>query len=118
MPQLKSPSQQSPATAAPAEDRRDFLKGSALLAAATLVPSAMTSAAEDSDRPQKRRTQMIDLTAAAAVAAMKSGDIKAEDYAAALLARADEAKSLNAFRTLHPQAVLEAARDADRARAA
>jgi indoleacetamide hydrolase len=118
MPQLKSPSPHAPATSAPTEGRRDFLKTSTALAAATLVPSAMTLAAEGPDRPEKRRTQMIDLTATAAVAAMKSGDIKAEDYATALLARADEAKSLNAFRTLHPQTVLEAAREADRTRAA
>jgi len=41
----------------------------------------------------------------AAIAAMKSGDIKAEDYAQVLLDRATRLGSLNAFRVLRPDTV-------------
>ena len=59
----------------------------------------------------------IDLSAVDAVAAMRNGDIKAEDYARALLDRAAELQSLNAFRTLDREMALEAARAADKKRA-
>jgi mandelamide amidase len=49
---------------------------------------------------------------------MRSGDIKAEDYARALLDRAEELIHLNAFRTLDREKVLESARMADRRHAA
>ncbi len=60
---------------------------------------------------------LTDLTAVAAVAAMRNGDIKAEDYARALLDRARALENLNAFRTLNRELVLEAAHAADRKRA-
>jgi indoleacetamide hydrolase len=60
---------------------------------------------------------MIDLSATAAVEAMRNGDMKAEDYAKALLDRAQALANLNAFRTLNRDMVLEAARSADNARA-
>ena len=62
-------------------------------------------------------SELTDLTAVEAVAAMRRGDIAAEKYATALLARAERCKSLNAFISLDPDSVLEAARNADRARA-
>jgi mandelamide amidase len=61
---------------------------------------------------------LLDLSATAAAKAIRQGEIKAEAYVAALLARAERWKSLNAFRTLHPETVLEAAREADKKRAA
>jgi mandelamide amidase len=61
---------------------------------------------------------MTELTATAAVQAMRNGDVKAEDYARALLDRAQALANLNAFRTLDREMVLEAARSADKARAA
>src|SRR6185295_6125344 len=61
-------------------------------------------------------SEMTDLTAVEAVAAMRRGEITAEKYATALLARAERYKTLNAFITLDPDPVLEAARTADRAR--
>jgi len=61
--------------------------------------------------------RLTDLTADAAVAAMRNGDVKAEDYARALLDRARALESLNAFRTLNRELVLEAAQAADRKRA-
>ena len=48
---------------------------------------------------------------------MRKGEIKAEDYAQALLDRAQSLERLNAFRTLDREKVLEAARAADKARA-
>src|SRR5262245_14970562 len=59
---------------------------------------------------------LIDLSATEAVAAMREGDVRAEDYASALLDRARELAHLNAFRTLDPDSVLEAAREVDRVR--
>jgi mandelamide amidase len=60
---------------------------------------------------------LTDLNAVDAVAAMRNGELKAEDYARALLHRAAALQSLNAFRTLDRELVLEAARGADRKRA-
>ncbi len=62
-------------------------------------------------------TGLVDLSATDAVAAMKRGELAAEAYATALLERCREAEQLNAFITLEPERVLEAARAADRARA-
>ncbi len=60
---------------------------------------------------------LVNLSATDAVEAMKRGDLRAEDYASALLARAESEKALNAFITLDPSRVREAARAADRLRA-
>jgi mandelamide amidase len=59
---------------------------------------------------------LIELSASDAIAAMVSGDIKAEDYARALLDRSERLQALNAFRILAPDTVLEAARSADKLR--
>ncbi|MBC7504540.1 MAG: hypothetical protein H7267_02240, partial [Sandarakinorhabdus sp.] len=61
---------------------------------------------------------MIELSATAAVAAMRSGDMSALDYAEALLARCAAGAALNAFITLDPAAVRAAAQAADAHRAA
>ena len=58
------------------------------------------------------------LSAGEAVRRMRAGDLRAEDYAAALLERARRFASLNAFITLDPGQVMEDARRADRERAA
>jgi mandelamide amidase len=62
-------------------------------------------------------SNLVELSATAAVTAIRNGDIKAEDYARALLDRAQQLVSLNAFRTLDREMVLEAARNADKRRA-
>jgi mandelamide amidase len=62
-------------------------------------------------------TELTELSARAATKAMREGDLKAETYATALLAQAERWKALNAFRTLHRESVLEAARAADEKRA-
>jgi mandelamide amidase len=56
---------------------------------------------------------LTELDATAAVAAMRRGDLRAEDYARSLLDRARSLQSLNAFRALDRERVLEAARAAD-----
>jgi mandelamide amidase len=61
---------------------------------------------------------MIELSAVEAVARMRRGELKAEDYAGALLARAEVGRHLNAFISISPDAVKEAARAADRRRSA
>ncbi|MGE0803273.1 MAG: indoleacetamide hydrolase [Lautropia sp.] len=58
----------------------------------------------------------IQLTVTEAAAALRAGDLTAEAYAAALLARAEQRTALNAFIALDPERVLTAARAADRAR--
>ncbi len=56
---------------------------------------------------------MIELSASAAVAAMRAGEMSALDYANALLDRCAAGTALNAFITLDPAAVRAAARAAD-----
>ncbi len=94
-------------------ERRAFLIRSSALAGgaaiSTVVPYQSTDAADSSS--------VLDLTAVAAVTAMRNGDLKAEDYAGALLDRAEKLRALNAFRVLERDMVLEAARAADKARA-
>ena len=60
----------------------------------------------------------LELSAVEAVAHMREGELSAEDYASALLAQCQAGRHLNAFITLSTETVLEAARAADRHRAA
>jgi Asp-tRNA(Asn)/Glu-tRNA(Gln) amidotransferase A subunit family amidase len=94
-------------------NRREFLASAAALAGGV---AAADTFANRPDRADKRQG-LTDLTAVAAVTAMRNGEIKAEDYARALLDRAQQLNGLNAFRTLDVEMVLEAARAADKARA-
>jgi indoleacetamide hydrolase len=59
---------------------------------------------------------LVELSAVEAATALRQGDLTAERYASALLERARQCEPLNAFVTLRPDAVLEAARAADRLR--
>jgi len=61
-------------------------------------------------------SELLELSAAEAVDRMKRGDLTAEHYAQTLLAQCERGKALNAFITLEPERVLEAARAADRKR--
>jgi mandelamide amidase len=63
-------------------------------------------------------TDLTSLGLAAAAAAVRNGDITSEAYTTALLQRARALAELNAFITIDEAAVLEAARDADKAHAA
>jgi mandelamide amidase len=71
-------------------------------------------------RPPASRetTDLSSLGLAAAAAAVRNGDITSETYTTALLHRARALAELNAFITIDEAAVLAAARDADKARAA
>jgi mandelamide amidase len=60
--------------------------------------------------------QLLRLSAGEAVARMSRGEITVESYASALLERCKRASALNAFITLEPERVLEAARACDRHR--
>jgi mandelamide amidase len=94
--------------------RRKFLAGTVTLIASSVagngVGPGVARAAAQGD--------VVEWSAVDAVAAIRKGDIKAEAYAAALLQRCDAGKHLNAFISLDAARVMEAARAADRRRAA
>lgn len=92
--------------------RREFFVRSGAVAVGAAACRVETPAP-----PTMSADELIELTATDAIRALRQGDIKAEDYASALLARCEAAKSLNAFIALDPARVLEAARAADQARA-
>ena len=94
--------------------RREFLQRASILSAAAAGAVAVPLTAAEGAAP----SELSELTAVAAVAAMRGGDIKSEDYARDLLDRAQSLELLNVFRTLDREMVLEAARAADKARAA
>jgi indoleacetamide hydrolase len=94
-------------------DRREFLVAAAMVAGGTMTDAR----ASRLDSANERRN-LTDLSAVAVLSAIRNGELKAEDYARALLGRAKLFESLNAFRTLDTEMVLEAARAADNARAA
>jgi indoleacetamide hydrolase len=88
--------------------RREFMQRGLIALLAT--PPGLASFAADYSMT---RSELCDLTAATAVEAMRRGDISAEAYAAALLARCKSHNALNAFISLEPERVLENARNAD-----
>jgi len=73
---------------------------------------------QDSSAASTTRNSLAELTVAGAAGAIRRGEISSEAYAEALLGRAKEQADLNAFITIDDAAVLSAARDADKARAA
>jgi Asp-tRNA(Asn)/Glu-tRNA(Gln) amidotransferase A subunit family amidase len=87
-------------------DRRRFIAQGAALSTVAWLPGAARAG-----------TDLTTLSAIEAVARMRSGDLRAEDYASALLARCDQGRTLNAFISLDAAQVMEAARACDRARA-
>jgi indoleacetamide hydrolase len=68
--------------------------------------------------PAGDQAGLAEISAQDAVAAMVQGDLTAEAYAAALLRRCEAGTALNAFITLEPERVLEAARACDQRRRA
>jgi mandelamide amidase len=94
--------------------RRTLLsEATGLLAASVALSRSGPSIAAESPKAPSGDADFINLSAADAVALMKSGDLTAERYASALLARCRAGASLNAFITLQPEKVLEAARGCD-----
>jgi Asp-tRNA(Asn)/Glu-tRNA(Gln) amidotransferase A subunit family amidase len=91
--------------------RRKFL-----LATAANALTVATATNEIGAMAQSK--ELWELSAVDAIAAMKRGEMTAERYASTLLARCKAAESLNAFITLQPEQVVEAARAADKRRQA
>lgn len=95
------------------ESRRRFVLGASATVAMSAAPGALSRGSPDGDS-----SRLLKLSAGEAVAAVSRGEISAERYAQALLARCEALGALNAFITLEPSRVLEAARDCDRGRRA
>ncbi len=92
--------------------RREFLAwGAALASGAVACSKAANGSSTQLTKP------LTELSAIEAVTAMRKGELSAEDYAIALLNRCEQGKHLNAFITLDPERVLDAARVADQLRA-
>jgi len=96
----------------------DFLSRRAFLAHASLAIATAGCRRQPAPGGSSASSDLTALSAAAAIGAMRRGEVTAEAYATALLARADQWRQLNAFRVLDRDAVLAAARAADQARAA
>ena len=97
-----------------AVSRRRFLGGVAAAAASGWV-GAEAGAGGASVKP-RATDELIRLSAVEAVALLKRGELSAVEYARALLEQCERGKALNAFITLRPEQVLEAARAADHKR--
>src|ERR1700730_18540725 len=91
--------------------RRAFIQGMAGAAAMTAPLATLANPGPDSDS-----AALLQLSAGEAVARMCRGEITAERYARVLLARSESLRALNAFITLEPSRVLEAARACDKHR--
>src|SRR5262245_27954319 len=94
--------------------RRAFLGQASALASLTTSLACRPPASA----PVRFTGDSTEISATAAVAAMRNGDIAAEAYATALLDRTERLQRLNAFRALNRDLVLASARAADKARAA
>ncbi len=93
--------------------RRAFILRAAAAAAASAVPGLAVAGSRSA-----QSHDLGDLSAVEAVGQMSRGELSAERYAGALLARCQAARALNAFITLDPDRVLEDARTRDRERRA
>ena len=94
--------------------RRHFIASASVAAAATVVGCSKEGAPPPKHAPNS--AQLLELSAVDAVAALSRGEFTVERYASTLLAQCERKKALNAFITLEPARVLEAARAADRLR--
>jgi indoleacetamide hydrolase len=93
--------------------RRSFMQRTAATMTIAATPTLFSAQAHASDM-----ASLLELSATEAVARMSRGEMTVEHYASALLARCEALRALNAFITLEPSRVLEAARTADKRRAA
>jgi mandelamide amidase len=111
--------------------RRVFLQNGSAVTALTLAPvcldastAAPTPTPKPTPAPEPAATRVsgddsgpvLQLSAGEAVLRISHGEMTAERYAATLLARCESLRSLNAFITLEPAQVLEAARACDQYR--
>ena len=90
----------------------------AILFSSVAAALARAPAVSDDGVATTPAAELTELGAAEAVQRMVRGELKAERYAQALLERCHAGSALNAFISIEPQRVLEAARDADRQRQA
>jgi indoleacetamide hydrolase len=97
----------------PAVSRRQFIVTASTAAAASAVGCR---AQQSQTAPAVNSAELLELSAVDAVAALTRGEVTAERYASALLAQCKRGQPLNAFITLEPARVLEAARVADHLR--
>lgn len=98
---------------APTTTRRDVLAWCAAVISGVVACNRGDRRANGPAGPD----QLTELSAFDATKAMRRGELSAEDYAGALLRRCEAGKYLNAFVSLDPPRILEAAREADRKRA-
>jgi indoleacetamide hydrolase len=96
----------------PKLSRRSFIEGASTATALAMAPVIHGA------QPARGTEQLTELSAGEAVARLSRGDMTAERYAIALLARCESLSALNAFITLDPARVLEAARARDKHRSA
>jgi len=96
----------------PEISRRTFVLGTT----ATVAMSAAGARTESDSVKAPTDADLCNLSAVEAVAHMSKGALTSERYAQALLARCQSAHALNAFITLDPALVLEAARARDHER--
>ena len=94
-------------------DNRGITRREFVLSTSAAV--AMTAAPHDAGASSKNSAAagLLELSAVGAVGAMSRGEISVESYARALLDRCKARASLNAFITLEPERVLDAARARD-----
>jgi Asp-tRNA(Asn)/Glu-tRNA(Gln) amidotransferase A subunit family amidase len=95
--------------------RRAFIRG---MAGAAMTVSYQSLALTTLSNPgaDADSAGLLQLSAGEAVARMSRGEITAEHYARVLLTRCESLRALNAFITLEPSRVLEAARECDKLR--
>lgn len=95
------------------QPRRSFLLGASAFVALRAASEPVHAAS-----PGTAAADLIGLSASEATARIARGEFSAEEYARALLSRCTGRQSLNAFITLEPDKVLEAARECDQKRRA
>jgi mandelamide amidase len=99
-------------------DRPDHSRRHFVLGGTAAVAVGMANVRATASAAQPESAGLIELSAAEAVRQMTRGELTCERYAAALLARCEAGRSLNAWISLEPDRVLAAARACDQARLA
>jgi Asp-tRNA(Asn)/Glu-tRNA(Gln) amidotransferase A subunit family amidase len=93
--------------------RRSFMQRTAATMTVAAAPTVFCA-----QPPDSHMASLLELSATEAVGRMSRGEMTVERYASALLDRCEALRALNAFITLEPARVLEAARACDKHRAA
>ncbi len=96
----------------PSLSRRTFIRNASTTATALTIAPGLSAGRAPEPEP------LTELSAIEAIDRMSRGELTVERYAQALLTRCESMRALNAFITLEPAHVLEAARACDRQRKA